>query len=247
MKTSMENYEERFFDYMEGALNPDEMKEVEAFVASHPELESDFKYCLATKLKPDHTLVFEHKEALTHPVAKKATVIPLFAKIASLAAAIAVLLTIGWFFLHKEQQPTREPVPLIASLPPIQAQSIDSPPLNTQLAKTRLKKVQKHTPTHLTEPAREVTVSEKITTLEPVRPRQLTLNETLLYAETELQASLISMPIVTEERSLPEEEGFFDNALKFSRSILKQTAKTFLTAYYTADCYIEEAKERIWE
>ena len=51
MKTNLENYEERFVDYMEGQLDATEMKEVEAFVALHPELEEDFRlFCSSRRL-----------------------------------------------------------------------------------------------------------------------------------------------------------------------------------------------------
>ena len=63
MKTNLENYEERFVDYMEGQLSADEMREVEAFVAQHPELEEDFKLFCSTKLEPDTSVVYTKKES----------------------------------------------------------------------------------------------------------------------------------------------------------------------------------------
>lgn len=239
MKTNLENYEERFFDYMDGQLSPEEMREVEAFVAMHPELEEDFKLCCATKLEPDPAITYPHKEALTHPAEKKALVIPLFVKIASVAAAIAVFFGIGWHLLPFDKVPTPTAYPPIANLQPIPAQCLETPQQEMQLAKTRLKRVS------LSSPAMDWSDFEEIASLEPVRLNRLPWNGNIVYGDLEIQMSSLTIPPMEETLVLDTKESFVDNARKISRSIYKQTAKTILTAYYTADCYLDEAKARV--
>ena len=119
MKTNLENYEERFVDYMEGLLDATEMREVEAFIAQHPELEEDFKLFCSTKLEPDTNVVYTKKESLIRP----ATVIrPLFLKMAAVAACLALLIGIGFRFLKPHQG--LEQQPMMAELSPITAQPI---------------------------------------------------------------------------------------------------------------------------
>lgn len=116
MKTNLENYEERFVDYMEGQLDAIEMKEVEAFVAQHPELEEDFKLFCSTKLVPDTEVVFTKKESLLKPAT---TVRPLFVRILAAAACVALLIGIGIRFLKPHQTPDQQP--LLAELAPVKA------------------------------------------------------------------------------------------------------------------------------
>lgn len=111
MKTNMENYEERFVDYMEGQLEATEMREVEAFVAQHPELEEDFRLFCSTKLEPDTSVVFTKKETLVQP----ATVIrPLYVRIIAAAACLALLIGLGLRFLKPHQALDHQP--LLANL-----------------------------------------------------------------------------------------------------------------------------------
>lgn len=238
MKTNLENYEERFFDYMEGQLSPEEMTDVEAFVAAHPELEEDFRWSRACKLEPDTSITYTHKEALTQPAEKKALVIPLFVKIASVAAAIAVFVGIGWHLNPYAKVPGLTTCPPIANLQPIPAKCLETSQQETPLAKTRLKRVR------LSTPPMDWSDYEEIASLEPVRLNRLPWNGNIVYGELEIQASSLPKPQLEESLATTTEENFVDNARKLWGSIYKQTAKTFLTAYYTADCYLDEARER---
>ena len=100
MKTNLENYEERFVDYMEGQLDAAEMKEVEAFVAQHPELEEDFRLFCSSKLEPDTAIVFTKKDSL---IRRKTIIVPMYARIIAIAASVALLIGIGLLFFNQGQ------------------------------------------------------------------------------------------------------------------------------------------------
>ena len=119
MKTNLDNYEERFVDYMEGQLDAEEMHEVEVFVAQHPELEEDFKLFCASKLEPDLAVTFDKKESLMQ---RTPVVRPLYARIVAAAACVALLVGLGIRFLKPHQGFVAQPP--LAELTPIEASSI---------------------------------------------------------------------------------------------------------------------------
>ncbi|MBS1772682.1 MAG: hypothetical protein JST82_07475 [Bacteroidetes bacterium] len=59
-----ENYEEYMLLYADGELSEAETKALLAFVDEHPELKSELEAYNATRLVPDTTMVYEHKEQL---------------------------------------------------------------------------------------------------------------------------------------------------------------------------------------
>lgn len=240
MKTNMENYEERFVDYMEGQLDAAEMREVEAFVALHPELEEDFKLFCSSKLAPDTSIVFTLKEKLTKP---KATVMPLFIRIAAIAASVALLIGIGVHFLKPEQEIMLEKTPIIAGLTPIKPTMIDHPQSPSQLKPTSLKA--------FPIPSRNVEIEEPVTlaqnevipTLEPIKST-LVINGTetkLNYREPEIFLAVLE-PVEDSETSILSaiNDDLYENTQKAKGSIIKKATKAFLSAVYTADCYISE-------
>ena len=280
MKTNLQNYEERFVDYMEGQLSPDEMREVETFVAHHPELEEDFKLFAISKLEPDPKVRYEHKEALTHP-ADKPKVVHLFVKIASAAAAVAVLFGLGWFFLRQGQEPVVTQQPLIANLTPIKATALNlsSPPqelvpsshkrpvsyptTRPQVAKTPAAHATPSQPENESPsiPARETVNPIDLAQLKPLPMRPLPWNGSVEYGSVENEmikdvetrlALLEPYDLLDEAGNSPLAKGgsianelgqyFFGNASRIARNLYKQTAKTVMTAYYTADGYLEEVR-----
>ncbi|MBO7229752.1 MAG: hypothetical protein J6V18_08765 [Bacteroidales bacterium] len=110
MKITKDNIEVILFDYAEGNLGPQEQKEVEAFLESDPQ----YKQMLAMYLENESVekpldIVFEEKDELftlaTGKKAKKALVIPPFAKwAASIAAGVALVLFVGYLFLDNQPQ-----------------------------------------------------------------------------------------------------------------------------------------------
>lgn len=255
MKTNLENYEERFVDYMEGQLNTAEMKEVEAFVAQHPELEEDFKLFCSSKLEPDTRVVFTKKESLMQP----ATVIrPLFAKILAAAACIALLIGLSVRFLKPHQELT--PQPLLANLTPKTIQLATSHQDDQTLEKSS-------TPiTPIPEPATENTVSSEpleIVTMDPIAYQQLSLDNDHDNVDirmfTELGERLAALepfgdikPSIENSIADPKDqafatiqESFLDNVRQTTKELYKQTAKTVMDVYYTADYCINEAKNNI--
>ncbi len=110
MKTNIttDNYEAYLLDYMEGNLSPDEAEQLKAFVAAQGmdwnELTVELPHLEAPQI------AFEGKEKMK----KKATVVPLYVKIASVAAAAGLLLTVT-LWPEKSMQKTET----IAELKPI--------------------------------------------------------------------------------------------------------------------------------
>ena len=125
MKTNIttENYEAYLLDYMEGNLSHDEAEQLKTFVATQgldwAELTEPLPYLEAP------TVVYGDKEKLEptslslskgQPKENKHTIIPLYAKIASAAAAAGLLLTVTLW--PDKSMPKTEP---IAELKPIEA------------------------------------------------------------------------------------------------------------------------------
>lgn len=267
MKTNLDNYEERFVDYMEGQLSPSEMREVETFVAQHPELEEDFKLFGISKLKPDTTVTYGKKETLIQ--ASKTVVIPLFAKIAAMAAAIALLIVVGIRHLHPTE---RLPLPMTASLNSIKAKPIATMPEEVPLKKSGITIQKRHSfkpqelPTtrpNIEKPTPARTTAEMTLALQPIqKPLEQSViveydkPEDLMIKELDLRIAAlepIKDPLDELDTPMDEYEGevvaslgdfLFDNAVKLSKTIYKQTAKTVMTAYYTADDYFSQSARR---
>ena len=110
MKTNItiDNYEAYLLDYMEGNLSPDEAEQLKAFVATQGldwnELTEELPHLEAP------AVTYQDKERLK----KKATLVPLYVKIASAAAAAGLLLTVTLW--PEKSLPKMEP---IAELKPI--------------------------------------------------------------------------------------------------------------------------------
>lgn len=117
MKTNINtnNYEVYLLDYMEGSLSPEGAEELKAFIVAQgldwDELTAPLP-CLAA---PE--IAYESKEKLK----KGAAVVPLYAKIASAAAAAGLLLTVSLW--PEKSMPKVEP---IAELKPVEVSRINN-------------------------------------------------------------------------------------------------------------------------
>ena len=116
MNITIDNYEAYLLDYVEGNLSPEGAEELRSFVAAQgldwDELTEELPHLEAP------ALAYENKEGLK----KKATVVPLYAKIASAAAATGLLLTVSLW--PEKSLPKMEP---IAELKPVAATRIERP------------------------------------------------------------------------------------------------------------------------
>lgn len=116
MNITTDNYEAYLLDYVEGNLSPEGAEELRQFVAAQgmnwDELTEELPHLEAP------VLAYENKEGLK----KKATVVPLYVKIASAAAAAGLLLTVGLW--PEKSLPKVEP---IADLKPVAATHIERP------------------------------------------------------------------------------------------------------------------------
>lgn len=63
-----ENCNDYFIAGIEGKLTPDQEKLMMVFLENHPELKKDFDLFTKTKISPDSSIVFDHKESLKKPV-----------------------------------------------------------------------------------------------------------------------------------------------------------------------------------
>lgn len=117
MKTNItiDNYEAYLLDYVEGNLSPEGAADLKAFIAAQgldwDELTEELPHLEAP------VIAFQGKEKLK----KKAVVVPLYAKIASAAAAAGLLLTVTLW--PENHLPKVEP---IAGLRPIEVSRIDA-------------------------------------------------------------------------------------------------------------------------
>ena len=110
-----DNYEAYLLDYMEGNLSPDEAEQLKAFVAAQgldwDELTEELPHLEAP------TITYEGKKSLK----KKEAIVPLYVKIASVAAAAGLLLTVSLW--PEKSMPKLEP---IANLKPIEVSRIST-------------------------------------------------------------------------------------------------------------------------
>jgi len=116
MNITIDNYEAYLVDYLDGNLSESETKQLQTFVAAQgldwDELTEGLPHLEAP------ALAYENKEGLK----KKAVVVPLYVKIASVAAAAGLLLTVSLW--PEKSLPKSEP---IAELQPIDATRIERP------------------------------------------------------------------------------------------------------------------------
>lgn len=248
MKTNLENYEERFVDYMEGQLDASEMREVEAFVAEHPELEEDFKLFCSTKLEPDTTVVYTKKESL---MKKGPAVRPLFVRIVAAAACVALLIGIGFRFLKPHQ--TLEQQPMLAELKPIGAQPIGLTQEVQTLRKSDAKPVALPKTNNKPSTIKLTTPVEMIAAVPAIEAKPLEINGALAYddAETRMFAELGERLAAVEPLNEGDpiavhyRETFRENVGQTTKSLFKQTAKAVMDFYYTTDYRLNEAKDQL--
>ena len=118
MNINIDNYEAYLLDYLDGNLNAEEMAQLKAFVEAQ-----GLDWTELTEEMPQLTapaVVFENKETLKH----KPKVIPMFVKIASAAAAVALLFVLVW----KPGSRLRD-LEMTAELKPIGAQEVVEEPM----------------------------------------------------------------------------------------------------------------------
>ena len=273
MKTNLENYEERFVDYMEGQLDAEEMHEVEAFVAQHPELEEDFKLFCASKLEPDLGVTFDKKESLMQ---RTPAIRPLYARIIAAAACVALLVGLGIRFLKPHQGFVAQPP--LAELTPIEAGSIAT---NTESQSLRVSSfkalpvpvsttivtssnntlasipVASSTPSTPSMPSLIETVAAPIMEMEmpAIAYRQLPSAEAKEDAEDRMFVELGERIAALEPYGAPIDDPLADpmaalqdhwsGVRQTTRSLYKKTAKTVMDVYYTANYRLDEAKNQL--
>ena len=121
-----DNYEAYLLDYMEGNLSPDKTSQLKAFVAAQgldwDELTEELPYLEAPQIVyPNKSKLRSLSLSKGRPIDNKRTIVPLYVKIASAAAAAGLLLTVSLW--PEKQLPKLNP---IANLKPIEVICIDN-------------------------------------------------------------------------------------------------------------------------
>ena len=261
MNINIDNYEAYLLDYMEGNLSPDETRQLQVFVAAQgldwDELTEELPRLEAPQIK------YADKERLK----KKGVVVPLYAKIASAAAAAGLLLTVGLW--PEKQLPKMEP---IADMKPIEAQ-VEFTENAFQPLPRKIIAVQPNVKERNTMPQKQATLAlievPSLTSREAVAIASTTVDFTpqpdmMLYQMEDEFAMTQEENIAPFEEELPSSligkgifrltEGRHDSfgslilsGLHTAKEEVNLAATDFaLTAYYRADEHFEEAKER-WE
>lgn len=89
-----ENYEEYMMMHADGELNPAEEQALMAFVEEHPELKKDLAVYSMTRLEPDTTIVYEHKQQLLKEEKGRVIAFPKWQRY-SIAAGVAALIFVS--------------------------------------------------------------------------------------------------------------------------------------------------------
>ena len=266
MNINTDNYEAYLLDYMEGNLGPDETEQLQAFVVEQgldwDELTEDLPHLEALQI------AFENKERLK----KKHAVVPLYAKIASAAAAAGLLLTVSLW--PEKSLPKVEP---IAELKPIETHSIM---FENDLLKLPQRPMQfvKQVVVVKEEPVIfEKTELPLLAQLEPIQTKETQIaNPTIIteesdfewltyrmnngftfaqfksefeaYDEDEEPLSLISRGLLwlTDGRHSSFGSLIGSGVSKAKQELTEAATDVALTAYYRAEERFEETKER-WE
>lgn len=90
---TMENYEEYMMMHADGELQPQEEQALQAFLSANPQLQGEMDIYSSIRLAPDHTQMYEHKQALLKPEGK-AIAFPAY-RTWAMAAGVAAILAIG--------------------------------------------------------------------------------------------------------------------------------------------------------
>ena len=260
-----DNYEAYLLDYMEGNLSPDEAEQLKAFVAAQglnwDELTEELPHLEAPQI------TYAGKESLK----KKAAVIPLYVKIASAAAAGALLLTVALW--PEKSMPKVEP---IAELKPILPKRLITSSETTNLPPRTIH----FTQTQQVSKKAKTTVSKRVemplvAQLEPQKAQALPTLPTSDEPDLEFLAYRMNADLAFAQINEYDFDGYEEDERDLSfigRGIYRltdgrhdsfaslistglSTAKKevslaatdlALTAYYRADEHFEEVKEH-WE
>lgn len=124
MNINQQNYEQFFFDLVEGNLSSQQEQEVLAFAEANPELKRELDLFRSSFLDPADAVVFEGKESLKKGEERKNIILPFWRQLAPYAVAASLVLA---FFLwvnkgenqngpvqvatHTENKTTPQPLP----------------------------------------------------------------------------------------------------------------------------------------
>lgn len=264
MNITADNYEAYLIDYLDGNLSTDETEQLKQFVAAQ-----GFDWAELTEGLPQVTapaITYNGKESLK----KKSTVISLYVKIASAAAAAGLLLTIGLW--PEKSLPKVEPIAELQAIQPHLTIKEDPfrivPKRTLSFTESQCnKKETRKQPTRMKEDA--------IAALSPMKAQEVAAFETSDFAhasdiellryrleseatlarlalestfEEEMPTSLIGRGIyrMTEGRHASIGDLINAGLHLAKKEIKKASADAALATYYRAEEHFEEAKEH-WQ
>ena len=189
MNITIDNYEAYLIDYIDGNLNEDETRQLQQFVAAQgldwKELTAPLPYLEAPQV------AYNGKERLK----KKATIVPLYVKIASAAAAAGLLLTVSLW--PEKSMPKLEPIAELKPILPGRLITADEttalPPRTTHFVQPQVVRKEKATASETASGNNPETISGRIemplvTQLEPKKAQLLPASATIDEPDFDLLA-----------------------------------------------------------
>ena len=92
MKINLQNYDEYFFNYVEGNLSTEEMAETAVFLKQNPMLQPEFDAWKESVLKPDISIAFSEKSILLKK--EPARIIPFFSNLILMSGVAASIVAV---------------------------------------------------------------------------------------------------------------------------------------------------------
>lgn len=170
-KPEPKDYESWFIAYAEGDLNREEQQQVERFVHEHPSLKQEFLLYQKLSLKTDSGIRYPAKKQLKKKSRRERT---LLVRYAGYAAAAAILIFAGLFWLMRQEAPERQEKN-ISQLPHYEAEKISG---NQTPYEQPPKLIRNDADKVITEPlsGNERNQMGRLTQMEPLTEEKLNLN-----------------------------------------------------------------------
>lgn len=122
---SKDDYKEWFIAYHEGDLTSGQESGLIKFLEKNAGLKSEFELFGRLPLKPDGNITYDNKATLKHKSGKPGTALLSYL---GYAAAAAVLIVAGLFWLHNEEKPLRN-IETVSSIPHVGIKQIEKGPV----------------------------------------------------------------------------------------------------------------------
>ena len=106
MNIDLNNYEEWLFRKVENDLNAEELKQLDAFLAEHPEYQAELEAFEKTVLVPDENVVFRNREILYREEPRVVSLWYRNPQYWAVAASLVLILSVGGWLLNNRETET---------------------------------------------------------------------------------------------------------------------------------------------